>query len=201
MKAARLLPLFGILAVVLIFVSIMIVGDTPDTDEPARKVAAFYTEHHSDASTAGALLMAAAAAFLAWAVQLRGWLFAAEGGVGTRATLGLVGAVMFAVGLAVFAGLNFALGDAPDKLDPSSLQTLNVLNEDMFAPLAIGVLLTLLGFGLAVLAAGGLPRWLGWLAVVAGIIAVSPLWFVPFIGLGIFILVSSVLMTRRPATV
>jgi hypothetical protein len=198
MKASRLLPLFGVLAVALIVVSFVVLGDTPDTDDSARKVASFYTEHHSDASATGALLMAAAAAFLIWAVQLRALLFAREGGAATRTTLGLVGSVVFAVGLAVFGGLNFALGDVPDKIDPAAVQALHVLNENLFPPLAVGSLLILFGNGLAVLTTRALPAWLGWVCIVAGIAALTPAWFVPFIGLAVLVLVSSALLVTGP---
>jgi hypothetical protein len=194
MKATRLLPLFGVLAVALIILAFVIIGETPDTDDPAGKIASFYVEHDSDVSAGGILLMAAAAAFLAWAVQVRSLLLEREGGSATRTALGLVGAALFAVGLSIFAGINFALGDVPDKLGPSGVYTLHVLSEDLFPPLAVGTLLTLLGYGLAVLNTRAFPVWLGWLAVVCGIFAVTPLWFVPFIGLGVFILVTSVLL-------
>jgi hypothetical protein len=201
MKATKLLPLFGILAVALIVASFVVIGDTPDTDDPAQKIAAFYTDNDAEVTTGALLLLAASAAFLGWAVQLRSAFMAAEAPPATRTTLGLVGAVVFAVGLTIFAGLNFALGDVPEKLDPSGLQTLHLLNESMFPPLALGTFTTLLGFGLATLATRVLPGWLGWLAVVAAILTATPLWFVPFLGLGVLIIVSSVLLaTRRPAT-
>lgn len=198
MRARALLPLLGVVAVGLVIGSFAIVGDTPDTDETASEIASFYTENDDEIGGAGVMLMAAAAAFLAWAVQVRSALFLAEGGTATRATLGLVGSVVFAVGLAIFAGLSFALGDVPDKLDPSSVQTLHVLSEDMFPALAVGTLITLFGFGLATLATGALPVWLGWLAVIGGVFSLTPLWFVPFIALGVFILVTSVLLATRP---
>jgi hypothetical protein len=201
MRARGLLPLFGVLAVGLVVTSFVVIGETPDTDDPASKIAAFYTAHDSDMQAGGVILMIAAAAFLAWAVQARSLLFLAEGGSATRATMGLVGSAVFAVGIAIFAGLNFALGDVPEKLDPATIQGIHVLSEDLFPPLAVGTTITLFGFGLATLATRALPVWLGWLAVVGGVFAITPLWFVPFIALGVFIIVSSVLMATRPAVV
>jgi hypothetical protein len=141
--------------------------------------------------------MAAAAAFLAWSIQVRSVLFSSEGLPGTRATLGLVGSVIFAIGMTIFAGIGFALGDAPEKLDPAALQALHVLNVDLFPPLAVGTFLTLFGYGLAILRTRAFPVWLGWIVVVGALLAFSPLWFVPFIALALLIVVSSVMLAMR----
>jgi hypothetical protein len=197
MKANRLLPLFGILAIALIAAGIAIGGETPDVDDPIAKVRAFYVENDSDMTASSLLLMAAAAAFLAWSVQVRSRLFLSEGGSATRATLGLVGSVLFAVGATIFAGIGFALGDVPEKLDPAALQALNVLSSDLFPPLAVGTLLTLFGYGLAVLKTRAFPVWLGWVSVIGALFAFTPLWFVPFLALAVLIAVTSVMMAMR----
>jgi hypothetical protein len=197
MKLSRLLPLFGILAVALVVTAFVVIGETPDTDAPAAKLMSFYTQHDSDLSAGGLLLLVAAAAFLGWSVQVRNVLFLSEGGSATRATLGLVGSVVFAVGMTIFAGLNFALGDIPEKLDPAALQTLHVLNQDLFPPIGLGTFLTLMGYGLAVLGTRALPVYLGWIAVVGSLFAFTPLWFVPFLALAVFIIVSSLILAAR----
>jgi hypothetical protein len=135
-----------------------------------------------------------------WSVQLRSVLFSGEGGAATRTTLGFAGTVIFAVGVAIFAGLGISLGDEPEKLEPSTIQALHVLSSQMFPPLAAGVFLTLIGYGLAILATRALPVWLGWLATIAGFFAVSPLWFVPFLALFILIITSSIVLSMRAAS-
>jgi hypothetical protein len=193
----RLLPLLGILAVVLVAAGLTMGGETPDTDAPVTEVVEFYTDKDDQIVTGSVLLMLAGAALLAWSVQLRGALIRAEGGAGTRSTFGFAGTVIFAVGIAISAGLGFALGETPEKFDPTTLQTLHVLNMQMFPPLAIGVFLTLIGYGLAIIATRALPVWLGWVAVVAGVFAISPLWFVPFLALGILMVGSSIVLAMR----
>ena len=193
----RLLPLLGILAVALIVASVVIGGETPDTDDPVAEIVEFYTDNDDDIVVGSILLMLAAAVFLTWSVQLRGVLYRSEGDTGTRSTLGFAGSVIFAVGMAIFAGLGIALGDTPEKLDPSVLQTLHVLNMQMFPPLAVGTFLTLLGYGLAIIATRALPAWMGWVAVVAAFFAITPVWFVPFLALGILIIASSIVLSMR----
>jgi hypothetical protein len=199
MRLSRLLPLFGVLAVALVVIGVVVVGNTPDTDDPLSKVVSFYTKHDSDVSAGGGLLVIAALAFLVWSVQLRSVLFLAEGGSATRATLGLVGSVVFAVGMTIFGGINFALGDAPEKYDPAVLQTLNVLTQDLFPPIAVGGVLTLFGYGLALVKTRALPVWLGWIAIVGALFVLTPLWFMPFIALALLIIISSLLLTMRTA--
>lgn len=193
----RLLPLLGILAVALVVAGTVIGGETPDTDAPVAEVVEFYTDNDDDIVAGSLLMMLAAALLLVWSVQLRAALLRDEGGAGTRTTLGFAGSVIFVVGTAIFAGLGISLGDTPEKVDPTTLQTLHVLNMQMFPPLAVGTFLTLIGYGLAIIATRALPVWLGWLAVVAGFFAITPVWFVPFIALGILIVASSIILSTR----
>jgi hypothetical protein len=197
--ARRLLPLTGILAVAAVIGCFAVLGDTPDTDAPVNEIKSFYVSHDSDAEGAGVLMMLAAFLFLLFANCVRTALRRSNEGDSASA-LGSAGAIVFAVGLTTFAGINFALGDVPEKLDPGSLQLLNVLNEDLFPALAVGMTLFLLGTGGAIVKTGALPKWLGWLAIVAAIFAFTPLWFVPFLGVGVLIVVSSVLLTARGET-
>ena len=199
MSASRLLPLVGILAVALIVTAVAVGGETPEVDDPIGEVVTFYNENDSDMFAGGLLMMFAALLVVVWSAQLRSALLAAEGGAGTRTTLGFAGSVIFAVGVTIFAGLGISLGDSPDTLDPGALQALHVLSTQMFAPLAVGTFLTLIGYGLAILATRALPVWLGWVATVAAFFAVSPLWFVPFLALFVLIIVSSVLLSARAA--
>jgi hypothetical protein len=197
MKATRYLPLFGLVAVGLVVAAFIVIGETPDNKDSAAKIATWYRDNDSAVSAGGVLLMAAAAAFVVWAIEVRGLLWTAEGGAATRATLGLVGSVFFGAGLTVFAGLNFALGDIPERMTPSTIQALHVLSEDMFPMLAVGVLFVLLGYGLAIVATHAMPAWLGWLAIAGGVAVLTPAWFAPFIVLGVVIIVSSVLMVMH----
>src|ERR671916_737023 len=71
---------------------------------------------------------------------------------------------------------SFTLGDEP--ADPGAVQALSALWNNDFVPFAMGLLLFLWGFGAAIVRHGALPKWMGWVAIVAGITAVSPAFFV-----------------------
>ena len=71
-------------------------------------------------------------------------------------------------------------------------------------PLVLGVLMFLWATGLAVIRTGALPKWLGWVMVVLGVVALTPIGFVAAIGAAILVLVLSILLSVRarsaPAT-
>jgi len=76
--------------------------------------------------------------------------------------------VLVVGGLALFANLSIAVADVAGAVEPSSLQALHVLSQELFFPLTVGVSVFLLGAGVAVRRTGLLPPWLGWAAIVFG---------------------------------
>jgi hypothetical protein len=71
----------------------------------------------------------------------------------------------------------------------------------MFFTLAVGSAVFNLALGLGVLRHGGLPRPLGWVALVIGILSVTPLGFIAFLATGLLIMwVSVVLVGKTPST-
>jgi hypothetical protein len=198
MTASRLgkfVPLTGIVAVVLIVVSFVVSGETPDTDDPLQEVVTFYTENDSDQMAAAILLGFGALFFLIFATALRNTLRRAERDGAGASTLSFAGAIVFAVGATIFAGIAFTLGDAADNIEPPSLHTLHVLNNDMFLTVAVGLFAFALGTGIAVVRTGALPAWLGWVAIVLSVLSITPIFFIAFAVMGIWILVASVLLT------
>ncbi len=195
MTAKRAVPLTGILAVILVVAGVFVGGEVPGADAPASEIAAFYTENDSDQILSAILAGYGMFFFLCFAAVLYGALRRSEGAGQGASALSFAGAIVFAVGGLIFAGLGFVLGDAPDKLDPSALQALNALNANLFMPVAIGGLAFLAGSGIAVVTTGALPKWLGWLAIVGAIFSATPLFFIAFIVLGLWILIVSVLLT------
>lgn len=121
------------------------------------------------------------------------------------------GGIVFVVGLTIVAGLTIALGDVADEIDPSALQALHVLNQEMFFPVTIGVAGFLFGAGTAVFQGGSLPRWLGWSAFAIAILAAIPshvlggaldhIGFAGFIGLAVWTVIVSILLAMKPSQV
>jgi hypothetical protein len=200
MTARRLVPLSGIVTVAAIFAAFAIPGETPDTDAPLAEVVSYYVKHHSDLQWAGGLIALGAVFFVFFSTNVAGLLRRAQGNAGGSSALSFAGGIMFAVGALIFAGIGFTLGDTAKDIEPASIQALHVLSEDMFFPLAAGVSVFMLGTGIATVKTGALPKWLGWVAIVLGIIALTPFGFFAFMGLGIWTLIVSVLLSLRAGT-
>jgi hypothetical protein len=199
MNAKQVGPLMGILFIVLVVVAFVVGGETPDSDETAKKVVDFYTDNDTQQIIAAAALIWAGVAFMFFVTALRTALRGQPGDDGGLSTAMLIGGVVLVVGMSLFAGLTFALADAADDIDPSAVQAMNVLNSDMFATLVVGSAVFNLGLGLAVLRHGGLPRWVGWLAVVLGVVSMTPLGFFAFLATAIVIIATSVVLWRNAA--
>ena len=78
-------------------------------------------------------------------------------------------------------------------------QTLSVLSEDFFFPFLAGHRAVHVRHGICVLRHGGLPRWLAWAAIVIGVVTVTPIGFVGFLGAFIWTLVASIVLYLRGA--
>lgn len=200
MSSKLVAPLTGILFVVLAIAAFVVSGETPGTDDSRREIVAFYLENDSELAISGALLALACVALAFFLAALRQALRAAAGDDGGLSTVTLLGGLMIIVGASIFAGIAFTLGDAADELPASAILTLNALNSDLFFPVAVGTAVFNLGLGLAVLRHGGLPRPLGWVAVVVGIAGVTPAGFFAFLATGIVIVWASIVLAQRAST-
>jgi hypothetical protein len=200
MSAKTIGPLTGILFVVLAIVAFLVGGETPATDDTAREIVDFYLDNDDSQAIAAAVLALGCVALIFFLGSLRRVLRAEAGDEGGLSTVALLGGVVMAVGASIFAGISFTLGDAADELPPAAILTLNALNSDMFFTVAVGTAVFNLALGLAVLRHGGLPRSLGWLALVIGIAGLTPLGFFAFLATGIVIVWASVALAMTPET-
>jgi hypothetical protein len=190
-------PLTGIVFVVLVAVAFIVSGETPSTDDSRQEIVSFYLDNDSEQAAAAAILALATVAFLFFLGSLRNALRAAPGDEGGLSTVTLLGGLMIAVGASIFAGIGFTLGDAADELDESAIVTLNALNSDMFFTVAVGTAVFNLGLALAILRHGALPRALGWVALVVGVVGLTPLGFFAFLATGIVVIWTSVVLAQR----
>jgi hypothetical protein len=200
MTAERLAPLTGILAVGLIVAGFVVPGDPPELDAPLQEVVSWYQSHDSDVGTGGGLLALGGLFFLIFATRLRNFLRAAETGGAGASTLSFAGAIIFTVGVAIFAAIGITVGDTADDLDPAAIQVFHVMSENFFPPFATGLVAFMIGTGAAIIKTRVFPTWLGWLIAVAWVFAVTPLYPVAMVTLGLFILFASVALSQRAET-
>lgn len=189
----RFAPLTGAAFVVIVAAAFLIGGSTPDAHDSATKVANFYTNHR-DKHMALSFILAIGAGFLPFfASNLRRTLDW-SGGTGRLANAAFGGGILATIGFWLLATIHLGLADSAGKTPAQVTQTLNVLDGNDFIPVAFGMAVLMLASGLSIVRHGALPRWLGWAAVVLGIVSFTPAGFVGFIGSGLWVLVTSIVL-------
>jgi hypothetical protein len=198
MSQARgsLAHLTGVVFVLLFVASFVVVGESPDADESAQEVVSFYTENDTE-TIIGALLFGLSAVFFLFFVgSLRSVLRPAEGATGWLSNVAFAGGIVAAVGMLIFAGLGFTLGDAVENLDPVAIQAINALSFNLFFPAAGGIVTFLFASGLVSIRTEALPRWLGWAALVIAVAGFTPAGFFAFLASIAWVLIVSIVLMR-----
>ena len=193
-----LVPLTGIAFFVLLIVSFIVIGEPKDADHPPQEIANWYIDN-KDAIEIGAFISVIAAAFLIFfAAYLRKVLVAAEGPGSMLPILVLIGLSIVGVGAAIDNMLLFATAEAADNIPAPEVQTIQAIWDNDFLPLFLGVVVFLWSAGISVLRSGALPKWVGWAAILFGVISLAgPIGFFGVLGAALWVLVVSVMLSLR----
>jgi len=171
----------------------------PGTKASGESVIAFVKAHHAAMQTSDVLWILAFAFLVFFAGTLR-TVFRGAPEADSVAAVVLAGAAMFAVGASVYFGTDFVLGADGSHLAPAAAQALNALALTLVLPLCIGGFVFGIASGVAILRTTQLPHWLGWLAVVLGLVAVTPAALGAVFGYLIWAAIVSILVFRRGAS-
>lgn len=192
-----LVPLTGVAFIVVGILGFIIAGEPRSADEPVNEIVDFYVDN-KDSVELGAILGAVAGLLLIFFGAYLRKVLAAAGGEGEILSLvAFVGLVLVALGFAFDGTISFALAEAADDIDPVAVQALQALWDNDFLPIALGVLAFLWATGISVIRSGALPKWLGWVMILLGIVGATPIGFVAAIGAAILVLVLSILLSLR----
>jgi hypothetical protein len=191
----RLAPLTGV-----VFAALLVVTFASPSSVGIHKTGLEVIAHeklHHSASMVGDFCGALGVAFFLFFVgSLRSFLRRHEGGEGPSA-VAFGGAVLLGTGGAIFSSLDWALGDARNTISPAAAQAINVLSNDLFWPFQIGLVVFGIAIGIAIINTGALPKWLGWVALVLGIVGITPVGFFAFMVLLLWSVVVSILVFQR----
>jgi hypothetical protein len=194
------IPLAGVLFLVLVIVGGIVGGEPPSADDPVQEIVDYYLDD-KDSIMVGALIGAIGVFFfLVFASYLRNVVRAQEGEGGLLANVGFAGAIVLAVAAGIDGTILFALAETADDIEPTSVQTLQALWDNDFVPFVIGGGSFLLANGISIAISGALPKWLGWAAIVFGVVAFTPIGFVGFLGGALWILVASIVLALAART-
>jgi hypothetical protein len=199
-----LVPLTGVAFIVLGIISFVIGGEPESADEPVREVVDYYVDNKDSIQIAAFVGLAASLLLIFFGAYLRKVLQAAGPEGEMLSLVSFLGLVVVGIGFAIDTTISFALAEAADDIDPVAVQALQALWDNDFLPIALGLLMFLWATGLSVIRSGVLPKWLGWVMILLGILGFTPIGFVAFIGSAILVLVLSILLSVRarstPAT-
>jgi hypothetical protein len=193
-RLERLAPLAGALFGVMMVVGVLVSGESPDTNASAEEV----IKHYDDGKFFVGIISLGLGAvlFMIFAATLRRHLVAS--GAEWLATLVFGGGVVFTVGLCTFASSQFALLDAADTKTVGAAQALNIIDNNNFPPAVIGMCVLLLATAWHVLSSGSLPRWIGWVSLVIGILALAgPLGILAFLLFAPWTFIVAIVLFRR----
>jgi hypothetical protein len=192
-RLGRLAPFSAVVFAVLGLAGMATAQPPPGVKASGEQVLAFSKLHAGSQRIADQLLITAFVFFLFFVGSLRGYLRRSPEAE-AASTVALAGAAVMAGGIAVYIGLDFASNAAPYALAPAAAQALNVLALQMVFPVTLGGSVFGIAAGVAVLRSKLLPTWLGWTAVVIGLI---PLWLLQVLLLYVWTVIASILLYKR----
>ena len=199
MDQRRWLALCGVVAALLIPVAFTAVaGKTPDEKASGAEVVSFYRDHLNANRVAALMVTIAAVLLVLFAVRLWEVLRGDQLGAAVFPLAAFGGALITSTGLLLGAVVHFALVQTADQQFTAAAQTLNVLDNNDFFAIVGGLAVLFLAAGIATVRRPVLPRWLGWAAIVIGILCLGgPIGFAgALLGL-VWILVVAILMLVR----
>jgi len=195
-RLGRLAPLCGLLFTVLGMAAFATANGAPDAKASGESVLAFVKTNSTAMQTSDTLWLFAFAFLVFFAGSVRALLRQSPAAEPASA-VALAGAAMFAVGAAAYFGMDLTLGVDGSHLAPAAAQALNVLALAFVLPLCIGGFVFGLASGAAILRGDLLPHWLGWVAVLLGLVAMTPAVLAAVVGYFVWVAIMSVLVYRR----
>lgn len=196
-RFTRLAPLTGVAFAVLAIIAFLSGNETPDSNASPLKILHFYAVHKSSIETTAVLFAFAFLFAVFWAGALAAYLRRTGASAGLTGLI-IGGGVLMAVGAGILGGVEYGLAHNLHYFGAQTIQTLNLLANELFLPLVIGGCVFGIASGLAILATGALPAWLGWVALVLGIAtAIPPVGFIALLVFVLWTLVVSILIFAR----
>jgi hypothetical protein len=194
-----LVPLLtGLGFAVLLIISFIVQGGPKDADHSPGEIAQWYVDNKDAAEISAFISLVAGALLIFFGAYLRKVLAAAEGVGSMLPVLPLIGLAIVAVGASIDAALLFAAAEAAGDVPDPTIQTIQAIWDNDFATFALGTMVFLWSVGIAVVRTGALPKWMGWAAIVFGVVSIAgPAAFFAAPLAGLWILVASVVLAMQ----
>lgn len=198
MVLRRLMPLCGIVFVLVVVIAVVAIGgDTPSTGDSAQSMFDFYDEQSVRQGIAAFVFAASVPFLVLFAVGLATTYrdAARESATVWRHVL-MAGGILTGGAILANSWIHFALSDGADSgIDPVALQSLVTLDTDSWVAFNAGLGVMMLGAAGCMIPGG--TRFMGWSALVLGVVLFIP--FADFFALVltlIWIIVESFILYR-----
>jgi hypothetical protein len=203
----RWATLGGVAYVVLFVIGVILIfGNSPDSGSAPAKIIAYYSDSgHRTEMNIGWLVAGLGIFFFLWFLSaLRQTVRRLEGDDGFLTGVTSMGGVIYAAltlaAIAVDDGIRTMSDDTyHHQVFPGIIHAADDASWVLHASGGAGLGAMIIAASLAGLRAGAVPRWAGWLGIVAGIISLALIIFFPWFVAAIWILVVSIGMFVRSA--
>jgi len=200
-NSQRLAPLSGIVFVAALIVGFFVLsnGGTQVTDS-AQTITSYYVNHHQKAELAVGVIAVGLVFLAIFVAFLHGHLRAAETSGSLWSTVMLIGGIAGIATFFVAGGVHVAIADGGTHgFGLDAMVALNGLDNDILISFVFALGLMLLGVAGATITTGALPKWLGWAALVLGILCFTPVWFAGAALALVWIVIVSITLSQKVA--
>jgi hypothetical protein len=200
-SSQRLAPLSGIVFVAALIVGFFVLSSGgPQVTDSAQTIASYYADHHQKAEFVVGVIAVGLVFLAIFIAFLYGHLKAAETSGNLWSTVMLIGGI---AGIATFfaaGGVHVAIADGGTHgFGLDAMVALNALDNDMLIAFVFALGLMLIGVAGATITTMALPKWLGWAALIIGILCFTPVWWAgTALGL-IWIIIVSITLSQKVA--
>jgi hypothetical protein len=202
-SSQRLAPLSGIVFVAALIVGFFVLSSGgPQVTDSAQTIASYYADHHQKAEFVVGVIAVGLVFLAIFIAFLYGHLKAAETSGNLWSTLMLIGGIAGIATFFVAGGVHVAIADGGTHgFGLDAMVALNALDNDMLIAFVFALGLMLIGVAGATITTVALPKWLGWAALVLGVLCFTPVWWAgAALGLIWIVTVSIVLSQKVVAT-
>jgi hypothetical protein len=204
----RWAALGGILYVALFIVgTIVSYSGQPDTGSAPEKLIAYYSKSsHRDKVNLGWLFVLLSIFFFVWFLgALRNALRRLDGDgllLGVASFGGAVYATCTLVAVSVNAGIKSMSDDTyRHTVYPELIHAADDTGYVIHSAGGVGIGAMIIAVSVALLRTRSVPTWLGWLSVLAGLVAIASIFFFPWFVIALWILIASGALLRSKSTV
>lgn len=197
--AGRWMGGLGIVYAILFALGFIVLGGSdPSLSSKPTSIINYYNDHHDSALVGTFAVALGTVGFAFFAGVLRNAILATGRRARHLCAVAMIGVAVYVGGLLLMAVIHFTLLDAAHYKQPDVAQVLNFLDQDDFFPTVAGLSIFMLAIGTAILRTRALPIWLGWFALLVGVVAMAgPAGAIAFLFAPVWTLCAAIVLLLR----